>query len=210
MTDPTLHPNLARVAAAYDEIVDRMSRNVISPAQAFSEIAQLEARDDQGVRWSIDPQSGDWVRKTFTGDQQYDTPPTHGYATPDAFAYNPDSAAYNPNLQIQLTEVDPALTHGPSQLAGATRTVRPARTGPKVPAVLENLLDVAAGLSRRVKVAVVAALVVLLALGLHSCDDDTATPAPTPSVSTTQGKDKAPVKKATKSKTKTATPSTKK
>ena len=62
MNEPTLHPNLAKLAAAYDEILDRIARGQVTSVAARAEIAQLEARDDQGVRWNIDPDTGEWVR----------------------------------------------------------------------------------------------------------------------------------------------------
>ena len=68
MNEPTLHPNLAKLAAAYDEILDRIARGQVTSVAARAEIAQLEARDDQGVRWNIDPDTGEWVRKTALGE----------------------------------------------------------------------------------------------------------------------------------------------
>lgn len=120
VTDPSqprgLHPNIARVAASYDQIIERLRSNQISNAQAFELIEQLEARDDQGVRWSIDAASGRWIRRTMQGHAEFDTPPTSGYQTHDAFSYTqPDPFAAptadgplvaNPNARLELTEIE--------------------------------------------------------------------------------------------------------
>lgn len=121
MPEPTLHPNLAKIAAAYDDIIERSSRRQITPSQARSLIAQLEARDDDGVRWSIDPDSGQWVRKTAFGDAEFDAaPPTSGYRTFDAHDLDPNSSAFNPADRLTFQAVSEAPPH-PGSLLGATR-----------------------------------------------------------------------------------------
>lgn len=75
MTQP-LHPNLAKLAAAYDEIFLRWSCGQIDAAEARMEILALQARDDDGILWSIDPESGAWLRRTLGGELVRDTPPS--------------------------------------------------------------------------------------------------------------------------------------
>ena len=103
MTEPDLHPNLARLAVAYDDIVLRHSRGQLSAADARTEIAQLEARDDAGIRWSLDPETGQWLRRTASGDLVFDpNPPTYGYRTADAFSWQgetPRSEEHTSELQ---------------------------------------------------------------------------------------------------------------
>lgn len=85
MNSDSLHPNLARIAAAYDAVHERFGAGLITAQQAKDEIGGLAARDDNGVVWSIDPDSGDWRYQTFDGRLVYGTPPMWGYATPSAF-----------------------------------------------------------------------------------------------------------------------------
>ena len=136
MNDPvpneSLHPNIARMAAAYDQVIAQMSRGQLTGAQARAKIDQLEARDDQGVRWSVDPDTGQYVRKTLMGDTQYDTPPVVGYQTPDAFSYSATSGtAIDPNLNLELYAAAP---EPPANLAGATRN-GPHTAAPASPAL---------------------------------------------------------------------------
>lgn len=118
-----LHPNIARIAAAYDMIIDRMSSGQLTPTQARAQVEQLEARDDQGVRWSIDPDSGLFIRKTLMGDTQFDTPPVYGVQTDDAYSYSQTrGSAQDPNTRVEMFNApDPRLTAAPVDLAGATR-----------------------------------------------------------------------------------------
>ena len=71
-----LHPNLARIAVRYDQIVLEMQAGAVNAEKARQLIYQLEARDDHGVRWSIDPASGQFLRRTAFGELVPDTPPT--------------------------------------------------------------------------------------------------------------------------------------
>lgn len=185
-----LHPNLARLAAAYDAIIGQMDCNQLTAVQARARISQLEARDDQGVRWSIDPDTGQFIRKTAFGDSEYDTPPKWGVQTDDAFSYTSDPLVENPNLRLQHTNVT-GLTHPPTDLAGATQRPNPQRPSMKAGTFAEVLAD----LPQKVKVGVVvgiAAVLTVLFTVLGGHGGDPATPAPAPASTTI----KAPVKKA--------------
>lgn len=166
MPEPTLHPNLAKIAAAYDDIIDRMNRHMLSHTAARSQIAQLEARDDDGTRWSIDPTSGAWVRKTAFGDLEFDaTPPTFGYATADAFDLTPNDRAFNPADRLTFQAVSNEAPH-PGSLLGATRRLPPAERAQDRPRK--------AGLSMRTKVIASALAIVagvVIAVNLTSGDD---------------------------------------
>ena len=119
MTDSVpggLHPNLARIAAAYDIVLEEMGQRRLTPQQARDKIAALEARDDNGTRWCIDADTGRWVRYAADGTHVFDTPPSFGYATHDAFAYthpDPFSVTYgdgpraeDPNARLELFSVE--------------------------------------------------------------------------------------------------------
>jgi hypothetical protein len=116
-----LHPNLARLAAAYDDIFVRWTRGTIDAEQARIEIAALVARDDEGILWSIDPDNGQWLRRTITGDVVPGTPPTYGLATPTPHDLSGGDRAVNPDLNLHLQRVDDELLFSPSSLAGSTR-----------------------------------------------------------------------------------------
>lgn len=121
MSEP-LHPNLARIAAAYDEVQARASRGEISAVQARAEIMHLVARDDEGVLWSIDPSSGQWLRRTISGTLTPDTPPSYGVATPTAHGLTRrPTGVFNPDSRLLLSDVDEASLLGSRSLRGATR-----------------------------------------------------------------------------------------
>ena len=188
MTEPTLHPNLASLASSYDEILRELAAGRINTAQARSAIAQLQARDDQGIRWSIDPDTGAWVRVTALGDLEFDdSPPTSGYRTADAFDFGAHPAAFNPNDQVHLTSADPGLNRPPTALAGATRKVKPvglpgAPTSlpPQVRKVLEAVVAAPAALMAlptRTRNIAIGVGVLLLVTVTYSCSTGD-TPAP--------------------------------
>jgi len=203
VTSPNLHPNLAKLAAAYDDVVRRLDAGQITVQQANTEIAQLEARDDDGVRWSIDPVTGDWVRKTAFGDSEYDPePPASGYMTHDAFDYTPDSQVFNPRDLMQLDAV-PETNQRPTDLVGATRAM-PTRKGRRsllpttdsvrsdkprnstgtstgsLPPAVTAVSGKLAALSFRVKVALAALVVAVLAFAFYSPGNDHGTQLPAP------------------------------
>lgn len=123
MTQP-LHPNLARLAAAYDEIFTRWSRGQIDAEIARQEISALVGRDDEGILWSIDPDSGAWLRRTISGELVPDTPPSYGLATPTPHDLSYTPQAFNPDTTIRMNRVEDELLYAPSSLAGSTRRPR--------------------------------------------------------------------------------------
>lgn len=117
----SLHPNLARLAAAYDQICSRWSRGELNAADARGQISALVARDDNGTHWTINPTDGNWQYRTRTGEWRAGDPPTFGYATPTAFELTRESGAFNPDNRISFYEVDESLLYPPTSLAGSTR-----------------------------------------------------------------------------------------
>lgn len=115
-----MHPNLARMAATYDQIVEDVTSGRISSATARSKIEQLEARDDEGVRWSIDPDTGNFVRRTAFGDMEYDTPPVSGVASLDPYAVSSPGRDDNPAYKVSSVPAD--VFAQPYGMAGATRS----------------------------------------------------------------------------------------
>jgi hypothetical protein len=77
-----LHPNLARIAAEYDEIVLEAKLGQITPAQASTKISKLVAKDDQGLDWVINPLTGNWQYKNSRGEFVDAQPPEYGFASP--------------------------------------------------------------------------------------------------------------------------------
>ncbi len=95
-----LHPNLARLAAVYDQIVESFTRKEIDDLEARSRIRRLRARDDQGVIWSL-REDGQWYRQTRDGQLIPDTPPTSGI--PGVSPFDMSSNNYrseNPDMHI--------------------------------------------------------------------------------------------------------------
>lgn len=118
----SLHPNLARLAAEYDMICEQVTIGVLTPAAGRERIEQLEARDDDGVRWSIDATSGQWFRKTAFGDAHYDTtPPTYGYPSLTAHDLTSTPTVANPQDRVLFAHVDENQLPQ-TGLKGATRT----------------------------------------------------------------------------------------
>lgn len=162
MDDRPLHPNLARLAAQYDEILRQFSVRQLDPATARNKIRALHARDDEGVVWSIDADTGAWMRRTRTGDWVEGTPPTSGLATPTAHDFSRDPSLFNPDSRIVFCETSDV----PNGLAGSTR-VTEAREAPRDARTL------------RTRIAVVLGVVVLAGVGLTVCGDGPADEAPT-------------------------------
>jgi hypothetical protein len=169
----SLHPNLARLAATYDEIFSRWSRGQIDAAQARMEISALVTRDDEGILWSIDPDSGSWLRRTITGDVVADDPPKFGLATPTPHDLSTNPGSFNPDTRIRLGIVDDELTHAASSLTGSTRRARRDRARTAAQAS-SNTRVVVAGVA-----VAVAALLAIVALSGSNGDEPLA-PGPAP------------------------------
>jgi hypothetical protein len=118
----TLHPNLARIAVAYDMVISRLGRGEMSDARALQEIQALVTRDDQGVQWSINARTGRWQRKELTGVWVEAVPPEFGLRTATPLDFAPDgSLGFDPESQVRLVEVDLArINSSASSLTGAT------------------------------------------------------------------------------------------
>lgn len=101
-----LHPNLARLTVRYDDIYAEMVSGVITKAQARELMNQLAERDDQGVVWKIDPDTGEFMRVTAFGDLEHDAPPTSGVLTADAFTYSPTANQRDPMARLTLLTDD--------------------------------------------------------------------------------------------------------
>jgi hypothetical protein len=121
MTSRHLHPNLARLAASYDDVMERYGKNQLSEDEAKRLIRNLVARDDQGIQWSIDPDDGQWFRYTLKGAKVKDTPPEAGIATHTGWDISGggDKLA-DPRLRVVDEEIDPRAYHDPANLPGAT------------------------------------------------------------------------------------------
>jgi hypothetical protein len=127
--DTTLHPNLAKSAAAYDELHERLVRGLIRPEAASKEAAELIARDDEGVCWRIDPAIGGWVRKTLDGHWVADTPPSYGLATATPHDLTPNSRAFHPERYVELSGAADATRPITSYYDGGIRAVPRTRRG---------------------------------------------------------------------------------
>jgi hypothetical protein len=117
----TLHPNLARLAASYQQILGRLQRNEVDLPHAHVEIRELVARDDEGVQWTINPVDGGWLFLSRSGEWLPATPPESGFATitpHDLRAAAGDMpVSYNADWDLSLERVE----DNGSGLKGSTR-----------------------------------------------------------------------------------------
>lgn len=72
------HPALARMAAQHDEIMLEFRAGMLSDSAARRRVVMLAARDDSGVEWSIDPDTGAWRFRNPSGGFSYASPPALG------------------------------------------------------------------------------------------------------------------------------------
>lgn len=73
------HPEIARLAAQHDEIIRQMRAGMLTDSEARRRVVMLTARDDAGVEWSIDPDTGAWRFKNSVGVMSYAEPPRLGF-----------------------------------------------------------------------------------------------------------------------------------
>jgi hypothetical protein len=122
MASTPLHPNLAKIAASYDDIIYRFGQGRVSAAAARNEVMTLVARDDEGVQWSINPDTGGWQRRTLSGTLVAGEPPAYGLATATPHDLSDPRAGFRPDSFVELHPVDNELLYSPSQFAGSTRS----------------------------------------------------------------------------------------
>lgn len=116
----SLHPNLAKIALRYDEIIEAYQRKEFDEQGAYQLLANLNARDDNGVLWRINAVSGSWEFKQFNGLWSQGEPPIFGFegATIDDFN-SVDSLR-----KIDMFEVDQENLYPSDQLLGSTNLSR--------------------------------------------------------------------------------------
>lgn len=102
----TLHPNLARIAAAYDDTMERYDRGEMSLIETRRRLNALVARDDEGVQWSIDPVNGRWRYQDLQGRYHYGEPPTSGVASFTPHQLGP-GAGSDPDNRIEFRALAP-------------------------------------------------------------------------------------------------------
>lgn len=129
----SLHPTLARLAADYDRIVERWARQEITSREARASITSLVGRDDEGVLWSIDPDTAEWRYRDISGAWRPGSPPAYGYPSPNPHTISHPSGMPtpdNPDNRLLFRPVDEDLLHAPTSLIGSTRrhTFRPDST----------------------------------------------------------------------------------
>lgn len=125
-----MHPNLARIAASYQQILGRISRGEIDLVRAHGEIRELVARDDQGVQWTINPRDGGWMFLSRNGQWMPADPPREGFATMtphDLREMNQQMpVAYNPDWDITMEKATAqhGATHATALVPGSKKRVR--------------------------------------------------------------------------------------
>lgn len=99
------HPKIAEMAATYDEIIHLYGQGRVDMDTAKRQVADLAARDDQGVIWRINPENGNFYRETFDGRYVEDEPPEWGISTPSARDISGNPGAFNPGAYIHKEAV---------------------------------------------------------------------------------------------------------
>jgi hypothetical protein len=150
--DRPLNPNLARIAAAYDDVMASYRAGQLGPQEARRRVLALVARDDTGLEWSINPDSGRWQYRSQFGEYVQAEPPSYGVAQ---FTPADLGAGRGDDDRVTLIEIDQSALVSPGQLRGQTLLVGDRRDGTSGPGKLR--LALIAG-------AVVAAVTVVLAL----------------------------------------------
>lgn len=117
--DSTLHPALARIAASYDEIVLEFQQGRLTAPESRRRIMSLVARDDNGVEWSIDPDSGRWRYRTTWGEFAYADPPGFGMVPVTAHDLGAGSGRHLDDRVI-MHDVDMDRVSSPDSLFGST------------------------------------------------------------------------------------------
>ena len=152
-----MHPNLARLAASYDVILADWSAGRCSAEQARERMGQLEARDDQGVRWRLDPDDGEWRRLGLDGRWEHGVPPSWGLATAGGWDLSGGVDPFaDPRRRVVSQDVDVERVTDHGTLSGAT-----VRAGSYV-APETGGLDTTAWLRIGMVVAAVVAVVVVI------------------------------------------------
>lgn len=125
--DRSLHPGLARIAATYDQVVLDFQQGRIGAPEARRRILALVARDDNGIEWSIDPDTGHWRYRSTWGDYLPGEPPAYGVRplSPSALGSGEPSAI---DARLSLHEVELSLLAPSTGLAGSTIVQRTQRT----------------------------------------------------------------------------------
>jgi hypothetical protein len=119
--DQSLHPNLARLAASYDVILADWSAGRCNADQARLRMSQLEARDDQGVRWRLDPDDGEWRRMGLDGRWEHGVPPKWGLATASGWDLSGGVDPFaDPRRRVVSRDVDVNHVTDRDSLSGAT------------------------------------------------------------------------------------------
>jgi hypothetical protein len=117
-----LHPNLARIAASYDEILEMHRLGSISAREAHGRMSALVGRDDTGLVWFINPESGKWSYRNLRGVLIESEPPHYGIAS---HCPKDLGAGSQVNLDSRLTfyMVDPDLLRIGKVKPGIIRTI---------------------------------------------------------------------------------------
>ena len=116
----SLHPNLAKIALRYDEIIEAYQRKEYSEQGAYQLLCGLNARDDNGVLWRINAVSGVWEFKQFSGLWLVGDPPIFGFEGASIDDFNKMNVASN----IDMFEVDQENLYPKDQLLGSTNLSR--------------------------------------------------------------------------------------
>ena len=115
----SLHPNLARIALRYDETINKFNEGQLDAKETLAILQTLVARDDNGVLWAINPQSGSWVYKNMNNEFVVGQPPVYGIAGLKAIDLD-SKARFDNDWNISNIEIDQSLIYPIGSLNGST------------------------------------------------------------------------------------------
>lgn len=180
--DAPLHPNLARLAATYDQVSSDWAAGRITLAAAQQRLSSLIARDDQGARWRLDPSSGEWQRQNADGSWEEAPPPTWGLSTPDGWDLSGGVDPFaDPRRYIDTRAVDVNRVTDDTSLSGVTFRASAAAAG-EPPEPVESRMA-----KRTVmQIGAVILIAVLLVVGVARCNSNRDSEGPGHTTETTQ------------------------
>ena len=100
-----LHPNLAQIAASYDQLVEEYAQGKLDATEVGYQMNRLQARDDNGIVWRISPDSGQWQRRNPSNEWVEATPPVSGKPTMTSWGASRADRLEDPRKRVLHREV---------------------------------------------------------------------------------------------------------
>lgn len=113
----SLHPALAQLATTCRKIISLYNGGRLSVEETRRQLAELVARDDDGVLWTLDA-GGSWLRRTLAGEWVPGVPPSYGLLPPTPTELG---GVLDPGSETYMIPVDEIAFAKPGSLVGLSR-----------------------------------------------------------------------------------------